>query len=537
MNTQHAANGGESNPPMSTLADHTLHTMLDAGMMEAPARPGSAGTVDRFEVVRTLGVGGMGLVLLAREPATGATVAIKMVRPDLVTDQAVVRAFLREAQHMVRMAHPNILKVVEVSDRKAGPYYVMPYIETGSLADRIRPGHALAAEETLAIARQIAEALAYAHSRGIIHRDLKPANVLIDAQGRAYLTDFGLLRTVFNDSMLDVTKTSAEGTAPYMSPGIARGRAEDTRCDIYAFGAMLYEMLTGDPPYQAPTVQAILDSIAARPPRPVREVNPAAPAALVAIAENAMARELRDRYAEMSDVVRDLARVAAAQAPLGPHGRAAARVGRWIGLAAAVLVVLGATVLVAGVLAAFGIRHVRKQQWLEARAEESRPAQTAQAGRLDAERLAARGWQLWGQRQLAEAEQVFTQAVAADPDCADAWNGLGWARQNQGMPLNAKEAFEHCVALDPKHAGALNGLGVIARMQGRTDEAIACWERAVQALPQATAALSGLAATYMELAQYEKAIKYYRMWQDAEPDNRDVARLLAEAEKKRAETR
>ncbi|HOW97193.1 MAG TPA: protein kinase [Kiritimatiellia bacterium] len=308
--------------PMSGGAADVTQTMIQEGMLQAPARPGARGAVGRFEILRPLAAGGMGQVFLAREPVTDGRVAIKMIRPRYRGEEWVVRRFLAEAQHMYRMSHPHILKVMEVSDRKEGPYYVMPFIEGGSLAQAIKPGQPLPEDRVLEIARQVADALQYAHARGIIHRDIKPANVLLDNEGRAYLTDFGLLRTVFNDTMLDPDKSAPEGTAAYMSPLAASGKAEDTRCDIYSFGALLYEMLTGCKPYEGPNPKAVADRILAGPPRPILAVNRAASPALARIAEWCMARELRDRYAEMKDVVRDLDRAGQKEAPLGPHGAA-----------------------------------------------------------------------------------------------------------------------------------------------------------------------------------------------------------------------
>ncbi|NLF86641.1 MAG: protein kinase [Lentisphaerae bacterium] len=161
----------------------------------------------------------------------------------------------------------------------------MPYVEGGSLQGRYGPGAPLPAAELLPIARQIAEALAHAHAHGIIHRDLKPGNVLLDKEGNAYLTDFGLVRTVFNDSVVDASASHQEGTAPYLSPVVARGEAEDTRCDIHAFGALLYELLAGRPPYLGRTPQIILDQVLKGPPAPLREAYPRASLPLAAVAE------------------------------------------------------------------------------------------------------------------------------------------------------------------------------------------------------------------------------------------------------------
>jgi len=236
---------GGSEPPMSEPTSYEpVESLLKPGMIDPPPNPGLRGSLERFEILGSLGEGGMGYVLLAHEPVTDSKVAIKLLKPRFASNPTSVHRFLTEARHMYKMSHPNVLKVLEVSDREQGPYYVMPYVDGGSLATRLRPDRPMTEEDILPIARQVAEALVYAHSRGIIHRDMKPGNVLIEGDGHAYLTDFGLVRTVFNDSMVDVETTNPEGTAAYMSPAVARGEAEDTRCDIYAFGAMLYEMLT-----------------------------------------------------------------------------------------------------------------------------------------------------------------------------------------------------------------------------------------------------------------------------------------------------
>ena len=145
------------------------------------------------------------------------------------------------------------------------------------------------------------------------------------------------------------------------------------------------------------------------------------------------------------------------------------------------------------------------------------------------ENLSANGWQLWGQRKLAEAEKVFERAVGKDPGNANAWNGLGWSQFNQGKNLNAKESFEKCLEIEPKHAAALNGLGWIAKGQKKVDEAIGHWEKAIKAAPTATASLNGLAVTHMERKDYDRAVKYYRMWLDAEPDNAQAKEGLKKA--------
>jgi serine/threonine protein kinase/sugar lactone lactonase YvrE len=286
-------------------------------MLSPPPRPGVLAALDHFEIIRVLGGGGMGIVLLARNSRTGRDAAVKLIKTNLVTNQQVVHRFLKEADHLKRLRHINIVPVDEISQRTDAPYFAMPYFEQGSLASRIKPGQALPVVTIVDLAMQVAEGLSFAHRSGIIHRDLKPANILVAANDRICIADFGLARTVFNDTIVDVENRQLEGTAPYMSPAVAAGDAEDTRCDIYSFGALLYEMLTGHAPYKGFNTKEILNQVIAGPPKPIISLNPDADPRLVAVAEKAMARELRNRYADMRDIVKDLEQIKEGKQPSG----------------------------------------------------------------------------------------------------------------------------------------------------------------------------------------------------------------------------
>ena len=175
---------GAKLPISSAGPNSAVETLLASGMMSPPHRPGTLGRIDRFEIIRILGEGGMGQVFLARDPATTVPVAVKMLKPGMESDPRAVHRFLVEAWHMSRLSHENILRVTEIAERKDGPYYVMPYVEGGSLVSRCRPAEPVPDEQILSVAVQVAGALAYAHSRGIIHRDLKPDNTrrLVEAK-------------------------------------------------------------------------------------------------------------------------------------------------------------------------------------------------------------------------------------------------------------------------------------------------------------------------------------------------------------------
>jgi serine/threonine protein kinase len=308
---------------------------MDPSLVCPPAQPGFAGVLGPYHILRELGAGGMGVVYLAapaaeasrRLPSTSSQVggppfvAIKVLRPELTRNPRALKRFLSEARHMGQFQHPHIIRVLEISAVSRRPYLVMPYMAGGSLAGRLRRQGPPKTPAALRLALQVAEALAHAHSKGIIHRDLNPANVLLDAEDNACLSDFGLARTVFNDCIAHVDREHHEGTLPYMSPAVARGEAEDTRCDIYGVGALLYELLTGHRPYEGSAPADTRNRILVGPPEPILALNPRAPAALACVADWAMARELRQRYAHMKDLVSDLRRVSEGLEPLGPHAK------------------------------------------------------------------------------------------------------------------------------------------------------------------------------------------------------------------------
>lgn len=338
-------NGAQPAPSAMPAGDAE---MLRRGNMHAPSQLGSLGRIGKFEITKHLGRGGMAQVFLATEPVTGVSVALKTLRTDLADDPRIAKAFLSEARHMYELSHPNILKVLEVSDADEGAFFVMPYVRAGSLSEKITPG-GMPGRDVLTIAVQIAEGLTHAHGKGLLHRDLKPANVLLDNDGRAMIADFGLVRPFFNDSLVDLGTARLEGTPAYMSPRVAAGLAEDTRADIYAFGAVLYEMLAGHPPYTGHDPMGVVQAVVDGPPPALATVVPHAPPGLVAVAEWCMARELRDRYASMNDVLEDLKRLAVGSTPRGPHD--AGGTGRRVHLVVLAAVVAAVVLAILGALA------------------------------------------------------------------------------------------------------------------------------------------------------------------------------------------
>ena len=193
-----------SDDEQNSSKSHPENDPLRTEYAPQPSRVSELSDIGRFKVLKILGEGGMGRVLLARDTESGRLVAIKEMKPDLIKERRFHQDFIKEARRMQSMNHPNILPVLELDEsREQGPYYVMPYVDGGSLVSRFSKGQPMAVRELLPIAEQIADALQYAHDKhGLIHRDLKPENVLLDQQGTAYLCDFGLVRSMYNETMV-----------------------------------------------------------------------------------------------------------------------------------------------------------------------------------------------------------------------------------------------------------------------------------------------------------------------------------------------
>jgi tRNA A-37 threonylcarbamoyl transferase component Bud32/tetratricopeptide (TPR) repeat protein len=256
-----------------------------------------AALADRYELDRELGHGGMAMVYLARDVKHQRRVAVKVMRPELVATLATDR-FLREIHIAAELQHPLI---VPLYDSGGGPdgllWYVMPYIEGETLRARLMREGPLPLEDALAIARDAAEALAWAHAHGIVHRDIKPENMLLSGD-HTLIADFGLARAVTQAAGGFTSSGLVVGTPQYMSPEQGAGSgAVDARSDIYSLGCVLYEMLAGEPPFTGPTPQAVIARhVSERVPSLV-VVRPAIPAALEDVVERSLAKTPADRFA------------------------------------------------------------------------------------------------------------------------------------------------------------------------------------------------------------------------------------------------
>src|SRR5579859_4792303 len=232
-------------------------------------------TLGIYRLEMPLGKGGMATVYRAYQSAVKRYVAIKVMAANLADDPGFVQRFSREAQVIASLQHPHILPIIDYGQSDGLHYLVMPYLEGGSLEDRMRK-QPLTLREATRFLDQIASALDYAHRRGVVHRDFKSSNVLLDNDENVYLTDFGIARLVGSDAKLTATGVIM-GTPAYMSPEQAIGRPVDGRSDIYSLGVVVYEMVTRRLPFVGDTPIMFIHKHVYETPPPLRQVNPALP--------------------------------------------------------------------------------------------------------------------------------------------------------------------------------------------------------------------------------------------------------------------
>ncbi len=249
-----------------------------------------------YRIERELGTGGMATVYLAHDVRHDRQVALKVLRPELAAALGHER-FLREIRTTANLRHPHILPLYDSGEAAGLVFYVMPFVEGESLRDRMAREKQLPLDDALQIAREVADALSYAHSRGVIHRDIKPENILLE-HGHAVVADFGIARAVDAAGGTQLTETGlAIGTPRYMSPEQAVGESElDGRSDLYTLACVLYEMLAGQPPFTGPTVESVIHQHLAVDAPPITNLRPAVPAAVAAALQRALAKLPADRF-------------------------------------------------------------------------------------------------------------------------------------------------------------------------------------------------------------------------------------------------
>jgi serine/threonine protein kinase/DNA-binding SARP family transcriptional activator len=518
-----------------------------------------------YLIERELGRGGTSTVFLARDLKHDRPVAIKFLRPEVAAVLGTDR-FLAEIAFAARLHHPHILPLLDSGTANGLPYYVMPHVEGETLRGRLRRERFLALDDASLIACEVADALAHAHAHGIIHRDIKPENILLE-NGHALVADFGIARAVSKAGGERLTETGlALGTAAYMSPEQGDNTVEvDARADIYALACVLYEMLTGDPPFSGSTPQAVLARKAAEPAPPMRAVRDTISPNLERTVLKALSRAPADRFRtveEFTDAVRS---------PSSSHGEVLSTPGgsalsrSWRQRRVRIATSISVVILVAGAVLAVGKRR------------DSRPGVPGTAAPRGsrvvvpaARESYLRGFNAWsdGSKEgLDTAVVYFRRATELDPEYAEAHAGLADAyvmlgfygyRPSEAMYPKAKAAalrsmqldstlasaraalayeltwrrdfagaelgFRKAIALDPTYATAHQWYAVLLMILGRKSEAVVESRRAAD-LDPLSLQIQGTYGIFLNSSgEHLAALRQFQKVVGEEPDSAWVRR-------------
>lgn len=275
-------------------------TFVDQGAIQTPSDIELLPHVPNYQILREIGAGGGGVVYHAIQELASRPVAVKIL---ISTSKDSRERFLRETRALGRIRHPNVIEIYEVGECAAGPFYSMELLPGGSLAKQLKEHGKLADADTAALLETIARGMHHVHQQGLIHRDLKPGNILLDERGQPKIADFGLAKNWLVDAdavtVEQLTKSNALlGTPSYMAPEQADGdnRRLDHRCDVYGLGAIMYQCLTGKPPFSGKSAAIIIDRVVKQQPKYPSSVNPSVDQRLEAICMKCMAKKPEDRY-------------------------------------------------------------------------------------------------------------------------------------------------------------------------------------------------------------------------------------------------
>lgn len=469
----------------------------------------------QYQIVELIGEGGMSSVYKAWQPSLRRYVALKVLAPHLTRDAEFVQRFHQEAVSAANLKHTNIVTIHDVGTESGWYYIAMEFIEGTSLEEYIRSG-SLTLEQVADIVSQIGAALDYAHKRGFIHRDIKPGNILIEASGRAVLTDFGIVKALSGSGVTSAITRSGDifGTPHYMSPEQIRDEPLDHRSDLYSLGIVCYEMLSGNVPFDGTTTYAVIQAQTNDPPPPLhRTVGPAVPQPVEAVVNKILAKNRTDRYDSAGEFARDLAQAIAGVWPDGIRDRmqvpghqgtgttmmdgmstgipatpspisAPARRKRWP------LVVGTGAVGVVLVMAAVAALLLTLGPWI--------PLRRAQAA-LDA-------------GEYVEAVEQYDLALVRDADNIKAIDGIIEAADY----LVQSEQFDDAIAAydaawqaRPEEERALRGLGRAYEAKEEWNKAAGWYERWTQTATQDENAFLALGNARFNLGEYERAVEAY----------------------------
>ena len=526
-----------------------------------------------YEIRAKLGEGGMGEVYLAEDRKLNRKVAVKFLPPESTADLRAKRRLMREAQAAAALDHPNICSIYEVGEEDGRAFIVMQYVEGETLAARIHR-KPLELKEALGFSVPMADALAEAHARRIIHRDIKPQNVMITARGQVKILDFGLAKVIADRNVLDgeaetqslLTEAGAiVGTIPYMSPEQVKGEPLDARSDIFSFGTVLYEMVSGRRPFSAKTMAEIISAILTTEPPPLAHYSIVAPAGLQQILRKCVEKDRERRYQTMREVARDLESVlrecesGLAVAPAVDRNAATIRMAATnqvlkqrtllrsrLGLALAALVMLAAVASgyvlffskprTAPPASAKSVNSPAYDYYLRGKvnAGSENRENNESAIKLLEQAIAADPNFAPAYAELAEAyniqafyfasgaekkklnedaEVAVAKALTLNPDLPEGHSARGlllWTHENRFPHEQAIQSFKRALALNPNLDEAHHRLGVVYFHIGLLDKGWEEIEKAVAINPANTLARFRFGVINIYRARYEEALAVFK---------------------------
>jgi len=494
-------------------------------------------TVSHYSILAKLGRGGMGEVYLAEDKWLDRRVAIKFLPAAVATDEHARQRLVREAKTAATLDHPNICAIYDVGEEGGHSFIVLQYVEGETLAARLKR-QPPDLHEVLAIATQVADALAEAHARGIVHRDIKPENIMVTARNQVKVLDFGLAKVLREPSIVDEETASMlsvpgmlMGTLPYMSPEQVRGEELDFRSDIFSFGAVLYEMLDGQRPFQAQSSAEVISAILTREPPPIRRFGLAqGGSGAERLIRKCLKKEAAQRYQQMGDLISDLQQIrrehengkvtqpsdATAAQPKPAIGDST---GTWRKLRASRLGPV-LTALTLAVVAAASVFAVRSRK--PSPAPNVNFVKSAKSANPVAYDAYMRGMVNVSSENPADnqaAIQLFDQSVAADPSFASAYAELSRAYTIKARYVaseperkksyeDAEVAVDKALAIDPNLAEGHFARGLMLWTPYKRfphAQAIQSYRRAIELNPNFDEAHHQLGFIYLHIGMLDKA--------------------------------
>lgn len=403
---------------------------------------------DRYEIGRLIGRGGMAQVHIGYDTRLSRTVAIKVLRSDMATDETFLARFRREAQSAAALNHPAIVGVYDTGDEEIKtttdtvtlPYIVMEYVKGRTVRDLLSSGDPIPIDEASQIAAGVLSALEYSHREGIIHRDIKPGNIMLTQSGAVKVMDFGIARAIADANSQMTQTNTVVGTAQYLSPEQARGEVVDARSDLYSTGCLLYEMLTGQPPFTGDSPLSVAYQHVSKAPQPASAVASDIPDTLDRVVMKALAKKREDRYQDASSFRSDLL------AAIRGQGVSAPATAAYTVPVAAAAAPLPPTTVIAGPSAASastGAYPIYETGQMEAQQSKNNGWLWTLAIVLLAA-LGFVGWQIWNSSQSPEeTETTTTITTVAVPDMTGMTEAEAKAAlEEQGLLWNLAEPVE-----------------------------------------------------------------------------------------------